>query len=326
MNESKINYAAGSRSALIQQPRCAITVFGAERQDAERVPWYATMRRCGQTNFNERDPIELDIDWWVRCWSSLKLDALLLNAGGIMAFYPTEIPYHHRSQFLGNRDLFGDFHQGRQSRKHPCGCPARLQLRIRRSLQGAPGMVRANAAMESPSRTRNRRGSTRPACSPPISAEQMPAIIREVNSLYDVDGFFTNGWPSTGQPAECSLRSMPETGGSGNAGGLSKQHMARVLEIWKLWDSTAKQKKWDSVYVGNLGGGIRAVTNLSQIARCGRLVQCRPPGAFRQDAHLGLRAAGPRGASGDEGPHHYQCDRLVRQYVSPVAAHVESSS
>jgi hypothetical protein len=32
-----------------------------------------------------------------------------LNAGGIMAFYPTKIPGHHRSQFLGGGDLFGDF-------------------------------------------------------------------------------------------------------------------------------------------------------------------------------------------------------------------------
>jgi len=45
------------------------------------------------------------VDYWV----SLKLDALLLNAAGIMAFYPAKIPYHHRSQFLGNRGLFGDF-------------------------------------------------------------------------------------------------------------------------------------------------------------------------------------------------------------------------
>jgi hypothetical protein len=84
-------------------------LFGTEQQSMDRRPWYATMRRCGQTNFNERDPIELNIDWWIEYWSSVKLDALLLNAGGIMAFYPTQIPYHHRSQFLGSRDLLGDF-------------------------------------------------------------------------------------------------------------------------------------------------------------------------------------------------------------------------
>ena len=33
--------------------------------------------------------------------------------------------------------------------------------------------------------------------------EQMPAILREINSLYDVDGFFTNGWPETEAPSPC---------------------------------------------------------------------------------------------------------------------------
>ena len=34
---------------------------------------------------------------------------LLLSAGGITAFYPTKVPLHHRSEYLGSRDLFGDF-------------------------------------------------------------------------------------------------------------------------------------------------------------------------------------------------------------------------
>src|ERR1043166_4887085 len=35
-------------------------LFGAATED--QVPWYRTMRRCGQTNFNERDPEVLDIE------------------------------------------------------------------------------------------------------------------------------------------------------------------------------------------------------------------------------------------------------------------------
>jgi hypothetical protein len=235
-----------------------------EQQNSERQPWYATMRRCGQTNFNERDPIELDINWWIEYWSSLKLDALLLNAGGIMAFYPTRIPYHHRSQFLDDRDLFGEFTKA--AKAAGMRVVARMDCNyvygeaykahpewVERSGDGKPVMN-----SESPWLYKTCMYSG-------YFTEQMPAIIREVNSLYDVDGFFTNGWPSTGKPPACHCEACRKLADPTTPEGY-EQHLARVLDIWKLWDSTAKQKKRDSVYVGNLGGGIRAVTNLSQIA------------------------------------------------------------
>jgi hypothetical protein len=94
----------------------ALPFFGAAQSARSATPWYQNMRRCGQVNFNQQDPQKLDIAPWMDYWSSLKLDALLLNAGGIVAFYPTRIPYHHRSQFLGDRDLFGDFAKAAKSR------------------------------------------------------------------------------------------------------------------------------------------------------------------------------------------------------------------
>src|SRR5919197_3084786 len=85
---------------------------------AER-PWYATMRRCGQLNVNERDPLTLDVGSWIDYWASLQLDALLLNGGGIVAFYPTAIAYHHKSEFLGSRGLFGELVTGGPGRGPP---------------------------------------------------------------------------------------------------------------------------------------------------------------------------------------------------------------
>src|SRR5205085_1383231 len=39
-------------------------------------------------------------------------DAACLSAGGIVAYYPTDVPFHHRSAFLGGTDPFGDLVKG----------------------------------------------------------------------------------------------------------------------------------------------------------------------------------------------------------------------
>src|SRR3989440_9702368 len=91
--------AAGATGATAQAgPRLQVA--------APAPPWYATMRRCGQLNFNERDPLTLDVAAWIDYWASLRVNALLVNGGGIIAVYPTQGPYHHRSALLGTRDLF----------------------------------------------------------------------------------------------------------------------------------------------------------------------------------------------------------------------------
>lgn len=37
------------------------------------------------------------------------VDTIVLTAGGFVAMYPKNVPDHYRSQFLGNRDLFGEY-------------------------------------------------------------------------------------------------------------------------------------------------------------------------------------------------------------------------
>ena len=257
----------------------SLTITSRGAPGAGPKPWYSTLRRCGQINFNERDPLSMNVDEWMDYWVSLKVNAVLLNGGGIVAFYPTEVPYHHRSQYLGSRDLFGEAVAA--AKKRGLRVVARMDpnLAYREALDAHAEWFE-----------RNPDGSPRPHDESPwlyrtcmFSAyftEQMPAIYREINRRYPVDGFFTNGWPSTSALGVCYCQSCRQIY-RGKIGGAPPPetdstsplyrkyyeiYMDRVREIWKLWDSIAKEKKPDSVYVGNLGGGIRTVKSLKKLA------------------------------------------------------------
>jgi len=168
-------------------------LFGAQPASHGK-PWYETMRRCGQTNFNERDPELLDIAWWIDYWTGLKLDALLLSAGGIMAFYPTKIPYHHKSAYLGSRDLFGDFAKAAKQRGIRVVARLDCNYAYEEAFKARPEWFERNDKGEA-IRHNESPWLYKTCMYSSYFTEQMPAIIREINSLYDVDGFFTNGWP-----------------------------------------------------------------------------------------------------------------------------------
>src|SRR5258707_6767000 len=169
---------------------------------AESAPWYATMRRCGQLNLNERDPLALDVPAWAAFWASLKVDAILLNGGGILAFYPTEVPYHPRSEFLGRRDLFGELTAAVRARGMRVVARMDCNYAYEEALKARPDWFE-----------RRRDGSPRPhgestwlfktCLFSPYFTEQMPAIYREMNRRFTPDAFFTNGWPSAGPLTVC---------------------------------------------------------------------------------------------------------------------------
>ncbi len=268
-----------TRREFVAAASAAPALLGAEQSAAPAgKPWYATMRRCGQINFNERDPLNLDVRAWTDYWASLKVNAVLMSGGGIVAFYPSEIPYHHRSEFLGSRDLFGEM--AAEVKRRGMRVVARMDCNYAYgdALQARPQWFE-----------RNRDGSSRPHNESPqlyktcmfssYFSEQMPAIYREIAARYPVDGFFTNGWPGTGALTVCHCENCqkvyrdrvggvpPDRTDGGNP--LYRKYyavyMERVLDIWKQRDSTVREKNPESVYVGNLGGGIRTVKNVKAL-------------------------------------------------------------
>ena len=68
--------------------------------------------RWAQLAFVEDDPGNYDLNFWLDYFQRIHADAACLSAGGVVAFYPTEIPMHYRSKWLGNMDSFGDLLHG----------------------------------------------------------------------------------------------------------------------------------------------------------------------------------------------------------------------
>src|ERR1035438_6189553 len=87
------------------------TLAGAAVSTAQTepgVPWYRRTLRWGQTNITERDPVRYDIPWWREYWKRTQIQGVIVNAGGIVAYYPSKFPLQHRAEFLVGRDLFGE--------------------------------------------------------------------------------------------------------------------------------------------------------------------------------------------------------------------------
>jgi len=50
------------------------------------VPWQRKIRRVGQVNMTEHDPVAMNVEEWADYWASLKVDAVLVSVTGILAF------------------------------------------------------------------------------------------------------------------------------------------------------------------------------------------------------------------------------------------------
>ena len=64
--------------------------------------------RWAQLTLVEDDPGKYDLKFWLDYFARTHSDAACLSAGGCVAYYPTKIPLHYRSKWLGNGDPFGD--------------------------------------------------------------------------------------------------------------------------------------------------------------------------------------------------------------------------
>jgi hypothetical protein len=254
------NSMLASGAFLFSNPTSAFQRNGTAKDDK----WYLRMRRVAQHNLNEYDPKILDINSWVDYWSSLKLDAIILTGGGFIAMYPTKLPNHYKSQFLGNRDLFGDYLKALKKKG------IRVVARIETNFLHESIFKQRPEWFE-----RNKDGSPRAHSETPwvyrtclfsnYRNEQVPKIINEIASMYDVDGFFTNSWPQVELPPHLCYCENCQKLGNLTQQQVTEKSMERTLETINLINSTVKKKGAKLVYNVNIAGGLEAIQDLQKV-------------------------------------------------------------
>jgi hypothetical protein len=252
--------------------------------DLQSVSWQQKIRRVGQTNMTEYDPAVMNVDAWADYWHAAQADIVFISVTGILAFYPSKVKFHRHTKFLHDRDLFGE-------------CVTAAKKRGMRAVaRMSPDLNWGDALEAHPEwAMRNKDGSVQHSSEEPrlfktcmfstYMDDYVPAIMREVNSLYDVDCFYTNGWPPLGSLpvcycSICSKLPAPETPAYWHV------FTDRVLELWRKYDTIAKEKKRDSFFFANSGGNVRGGPNLHQLGKVAAWFQADNQGRTYDDAAI----------------------------------------
>jgi len=207
-------------------------------------PWYRRALRWGQTNITEIDPTRYDTAWWREQWKRTAVQGVVINAGGIVAYYPSEVPLHHRAEFLGTRDLFGELCQA----AHDDGLAVFARMD---SNSAHEDLYRAHPdwfAVDAGGQTYRNRELYVSCVNSPYYDEHIPAILREIATRYRPEGFTDNSWSGLGRTSICHCgnceRKFHER--TGQAIPRTRDWNSPVYREWIQWNYARRLEIWDA--------------------------------------------------------------------------------
>jgi hypothetical protein len=223
--------------------------------------WFNRPMRWAQLTLVENDPGRFDPDFWLSYFKRIHADGATLSAGGIVAYYPTEIPLHHRSDWLGDSDPFGYLVDG--CRKMNMSIIARSDPHaVRQNVYEAhPDWIAVTANGEKRRHWANKDLWVTCALGP-YNFEFMTLVHREIMQRYQPDGIFSNRWAGHGicYCEHCrknfkaySGLDLPLNNDRFNPTFLkySAWSTARLKELWLLWDAEIRKIKTTSRFIPN---------------------------------------------------------------------------
>lgn len=237
--------------------------------------WFDKPMRWAQLVFTEDDPGRYDQQFWLDYFKQTHSDAACLAGGGYMAFYPSKVPLHHRSRFLGDRDPFGDLVKGCRelgmyviARTDPHAAHDELA-------KAHPDWIAVDANGQPQRHWANPELWVTCALGP-MNFEFMTEVTKELVATYGVDGVFSNRWHGSGACfcihcqknfKEYSGMDLPRGTDARDPARVryAEWHEQRLFDLWSLWDGEVRKINPNARFIPNSGGGALSELDMKRV-------------------------------------------------------------
>ena len=207
-------------------------------------PWYETTLRWAQTNLTEVDPARYDADWWRAHWERTRVQGAIVNAGGIVAYYPSAIPFHHRAHTLGDRDLYGEIAAAAKE----CGMAVIARMdsnRVSKDLAEAhPDWICRDAE----GRPWMQADKYVTCINSGYYSEFLPGVLREIIDRSSPEGFADNSWAGLQRDRICYCDTCRERFSEAHGHEIPRAHDwdAAAYRDWVAWNYGLRAAVWEA--------------------------------------------------------------------------------
>lgn len=159
--------------------------------------WAERPMRWAQLTLVENDPGQFDPGFWLDYFRRTHSDGVCLSGGGCVAYYPTEVPLHHRSAWLGDQDVLGELIAGCRNMDMTVLVRTDPHATYNETQAAHPDWIQVDT-QGTPRRHWSSPEMWVTCALGPYNFEFMTAVHKEIMARYNVDGIFLNRWDGSG--------------------------------------------------------------------------------------------------------------------------------
>lgn len=234
--------------------------------------WASRPMRWFQLTLVENDPLYYSPDFWLDYFQRTRSEGVCLSGGGCVAYYPTEIPFHHRSRWLNNRDVLGELIAG--SRKQGMSVLVRTDPHATwdDTKQAHPDWIAVDAD-GNPRRHWVMHDMWLTCAYGPYNFEFMTAVHKEIMSRYHADGLFHNRWDGEGicYCVHCVANFRKATGKDlprkvdaqdSTYRAWMQWRQNTLLKLLDVWNAAIRAVNPESACIPNAGGALSQIDDV----------------------------------------------------------------